>query len=53
MLPLPNFDDSVFDEVRRQPPGRGGKGNPPKRRPSKPAKRGMAARRASLKRSSR
>ena len=51
MLPLPNFDDPVFDEVRRgtvAPPK-----SKPKRRPSKLAKRGKASKRAVLKRSSR
>ena len=51
MLPLPNFDDPVFDEVRR---GLGANSETkPKRRPSKRAKRGKASKRAVLKRSSR
>ena len=51
MLPLPNFDDPVFDEVSRVP-GAKSKGKP-KRRPSQRAKRGKASKRAVLKRSSR
>jgi hypothetical protein len=44
MFPLPNFDDPVFDEVRRGP---GGKSKSKlKRRASKRAKRGKAAKRA-------
>jgi hypothetical protein len=51
MLPLPNFDEPVFDEARR---GTGGKSkSSPKRRPSKRTRRGKVAKRLALKRSSR
>ena len=51
MLPLPNFDDPLFDEVRR---GTGTQSkSKPKPRPSKQAKRGKVSKRAALKRSSR
>jgi hypothetical protein len=43
MLPLPNFDDPVFDEVRRGP-GAKSKGKR-KGHASKRAKRGKAAKR--------
>lgn len=42
-LLLPNFDNPVFGEVRRQPPGGSGKGKL-KLRASKPAKRAASKR---------